>query len=173
MFRKMSLVVALMIGLIGVPAQAMHPSGSHDQIKIVRDQYGVPHVYAPTAKQVSYGAGYALAQDRLWQMHILRLLTKGNLSHLLGDLIVDADQEARFWLYTAEERAARFETYPADIRENLAAFRDGINEWIAQINADPINKMPFEFVEYAELPIREWTLDDSLAIGDYLIWTFG
>ncbi|MFP5224733.1 MAG: penicillin acylase family protein, partial [Actinomycetota bacterium] len=42
-----------------------------------------------------------------------------------------------------------------------------------QINADPINKMPFEFVEYAELPIREWTLDDSLAIGDYLIWTFG
>jgi penicillin G amidase len=168
--KKTSLLVALAmgLGLVGAPAQA--DSGP---ITIVRDSYGVPHVYADTAVDVSYGAGYALAQDRLWQMHILRLLTKGNLSRLLGDLILSADQEARFWLYTPEERAARFATYPADIRENLEAWRDGINAWIAEVHADPVNNMPFEFVEFAELPIEPWTLDDSLAIGDYLIWTFG
>lgn len=170
MRKPLVLLLAVALGSTTLSASAAPsaPSG----ITVVRDSYGVPHIYAPTASEVSYGAGYALAQDRLWQMHILRLLTKGNLSRLLGDLILEADQEARFWTYTEAERAARFEQYPADIRTNLESWRDGINAWIDVANSDP-NFMPFEFVEFGEVPIQPWTLDDSVAIGDYLIWTFG
>ncbi|HVL88843.1 MAG TPA: penicillin acylase family protein [Actinomycetota bacterium] len=162
------IVAALLLALsaVGFPAKAA------SQIRIVRDQFGVPHVYGATAEDVAFGAGYALAQDRLWQMHIFRLVSKGNLSHLLGSLIVGADKTVRFWTYTASERAARFATYPPDIKRWWLAWVDGINKWIAEAKAEPAAKMPFEFAEFGE-PLDEWTIDDSMAMADYLIYTFG
>lgn len=165
---KPFIAAALLLALtaVGVPAKAS------SQIRIVRDQFGVPHVYGATAEDVAFGAGYALAQDRLWQMHIFRLVSKGNLSHLLGPVIVGSDKTVRFWTYTAAERAARFATYPADIKRWWLAWVDGINRWIAEAKADSISKMPLEFAEFGE-PLDPWTIDDSIAMSDYLIWTFG
>ena len=145
---------------------------SGDEIVIKRDKFGVPHVFAPDRRAVSYGAGYALAQDRLWQMHVFRNLGKGSLSRILGPLVLEIDQDTRFWTYTAEERARRFETWPADLRADLEAFVDGINAWIDQANSDP-SKLPFEFTMTGETPIPEWTVDDSMALQDFLILTFG
>lgn len=167
--RRRALVAA---GVAVALAATVMPARAQSEITIVRDAFGVPHVYGETGEDVSYGAGYALAQDRLWQMHIFRMVAKGNLSRLLGPLIVESDKTVRFWTYTAEERAARFETYPEDIKSRWLAWVDGINAWIAEASVDP-SKMPFEFVEYAELPIEPWTIDDSVAMSDYLIWTFG
>ena len=66
-------------------------------------------MFAPDRRAVSYGAGYALAQDRLWQMHVFRRLGKGELSSILGPLTLDIDKDTRFWTYTAEERARLLE----------------------------------------------------------------
>jgi penicillin amidase len=151
------------------------PTGSgqgNDEIVIKRDSFGVPHVFAPDRKAASYGAGYALAQDRLWQMHVFRNLGKGTLSRILGPLVLDIDKDTRFWTYTAEERARRYETWPADLKADLQAFVDGINAWIDQANADP-SKLPFEFTMTGETPIPEWTIDDSMGLQDFLILTFG
>lgn len=52
------------------------------------------------------------------------------------------------------------------------AWVDGINAWIDEVRADPINKMPFEFAHFAE-PVDDWTIDDSVALSDFLIYTFG
>jgi acyl-homoserine lactone acylase PvdQ len=68
-------------------------------ITIVRDGYGVPHVYAPSRPEVSYGAGYALAQDRLWQMHVLRKAAKGEVSDLFGPPVVDKLRLYEDWRY--------------------------------------------------------------------------
>ena len=151
------------------------PAGSGAQqaeIVIKRDKFGVPHVFGPDRKAVSYGAGYALAQDRLWQMHVFRHLGRGELSKILGPLTIDIDKDTRFWTYTAEERARRFQTWPKDLREDLEAFVAGINAWIDQANADP-SKMPFEFTQTGESPIPPWTIDDSMGLQDFLILTFG
>lgn len=169
MRRGRPLLVSLL--LLAFAAAGM-PAKASSSIRIVRDQFGVPHVYGDTAEDVAFGAGYALAQDRLWQMHIFRMVSKGNLSHLLGPVIVAADKTIRFWTYTAAERAARFATYPADIKRWWLAWVDGINKWIDEAKSDPVNKMPFEFAEFAE-PLDHWTIDDSLAMSDYLIYTFG
>lgn len=157
----------------------MAPAGAADPITIVRDSFGVPHVYGATAEDVSYGAGYALAQDRLWQMHTFRMVAKGRLSELLGivDILgvadtVSIDKDVRFFTYTAEERARKFATYPAEIRANLQAFADGINARIAEVQLDP-TQLPLEFVEYATPLIEEWTVDDSIALSDVLILSFG
>src|SRR3990170_1273843 len=101
MRRFLGIAVAL-----AVAAGLLSPtSASAGEITIVRDKFGVPHVYAANETDASYGVGYALAEDRLWQMHVFRLIAKGRLSDLLGPIVVDIDREIRFFTYTEEERA--------------------------------------------------------------------
>jgi penicillin G amidase len=97
---------------------------------------------------------------------------QGRLSELLGPPVVDIDKTVRFFTYTEEERARRFATYPPDIRRNLQAFADGINAWIDEVRGDP-SKLPFEFAEFGEPLDEGWTVDDSLALQDVLILSFG
>lgn len=171
--RGRAAALALAVALVAAAAAFTSSGGAAEgEIVIKRDKFGVPHVFAPDRRAASYGVGYALAQDRLWQMHVFRHLGKGDLSSILGPLVLDIDKDTRFWTYTADERARRFQTWPADLRANLEAFADGVNAWIDQANSDP-SKMPFEFTETGEAPIDPWTVDDSLALGDFLILTFG
>lgn len=177
--RRRGWVVLAAVGALVVaslPARgdepAAEPVEGPAEIRIVRDRFGVPHVFGPTAEDVAYGAGYALAQDRLWQMHTFRLIGKGRLSELLGPPVVATDKTIRLLTYTAAEREARFATYPADIRASLQAFVDGINAWIAEVRRDP-SKLPFEFVEFGVGVPPEWTIDDSVALQDVLILAFG
>jgi penicillin amidase len=151
---------------------ALAPARAATDIRIIRDRFGVPHIFGPTAEDVSYGAGYALAKDRLWQMHLFRLIAKGHLSDLLGSLVTDIDKEIRFFTYTEAERKAKFDNYPGKEKQNLVAFAAGVNAWIAQVRTDP-TKLPFEFVEFGVPEIRDWTIDDSLALSDVLILSFG
>jgi len=163
-------VAAIAAGaLVAGPASTGAQEG---EIVIKRDEFGVPHVFAPDRRAVSYGAGYALAQDRLWQMHVFRRLGKGELSSILGPLTIDIDKDTRFWTYTADERARRFETWPKDLKDDLKAFVAGINAWIDVANSDP-SKLPFEFTMTGETPIPPWTIDDSMGLQDFLILTFG
>ncbi len=173
--RRLLAASAVLNALVATlaPARAAEP------ITIVRDSYGVPHIYGATAEDVSYGAGYALAQDRLWQMHTFRMVAKGRLSELLGivDILgvantIDIDKAVRFFTYTAEERAAKFATYPAEIRGNLQAFADGVNARINEVQLDP-TQLPLEFAEFASPLIEPWTVDDSIALADVLILSFG
>jgi penicillin amidase len=167
------LAVSLMAALLSLPSTVSAEEGQQ-QITIVRDSYGVPHVFGPTAEAVSYGAGYALAQDRLWQMFVFGKIAHGELSDLLGPIpdVVDIDRTVRFYTYTEQERAARFATYPDDIRQQLRSFVDGVNAWIDEVHSDP-SKMPFEFAEYGVGPVPAWTVDDSVALADVLILAFG
>ncbi|HYI43856.1 MAG TPA: penicillin acylase family protein [Actinomycetota bacterium] len=169
--RRSGLLVALLL-LVSSLGIASPAGAAEEQVKIIRDQFGVPHVYAETSAGVSYGAGYALAQDRLWQMHVLRRLAKGRLAEIVPlEQIVALDKEARFMTYTEAERAARFKTYPQDIQTNLQAFADGINAWLATARTNP-SLMPHEFMKFGETP-EDWVVDDSLALQDYLVLSFG
>jgi penicillin G amidase len=147
-------------------------AASAEDVEIRRDRFGVPHVFADTREGVSYGAGYALAQDRLWQMHVFRHIAKGRISDLFGPIALETDKTVRFFTYTAEERSRRYATYPEQQRKDLEAFVRGVNAWIDEVHSDP-SKMPFEFQEFAEHPIEPWTVDDSIALGDVLILAFG
>lgn len=172
MTRRRSRPVPAVFALVVVLA-ALVPSHAQNEIRIIRDGYGVPHVFAATAEDVSYGAGYALAQDRLWQMHLFRMIAKGHLSDLLGPLVVDIDKAIRFFTYTEAERTAKFDAYESEEdKDNLRAFVAGINAWISKVRTDP-TKLPLEFVEFGIPQIPDWTVDDSLALADVLILAFG
>lgn len=143
------------------------------KILVVRDTYGVPHIYGATGEDVAYGAGYAQAQDRLWEMYVIRLIATGNLSELLGPVASPADRDLRFFTYTKEERARQFETFPPRIQSLIQAYVDGVNAWIAEVHADPENKLPMEFATFQIGMPPDWAVDYTLALGSLLTYSIG
>ncbi len=77
-------------------------------VRIVRDRFGVPHIYAPSLYGVFYGSGYAQAQDRLAQMELYRRTAKGELAEIMGESALDQDKQRRMLGYTEAERWEQF-----------------------------------------------------------------
>jgi penicillin G amidase len=66
-------------------------SGLTGEVTILRDTFGIPHIYAENEKDLYRAVGFAMAQDRLWQMDLLRRVTQGRLSEILGIKMTDTD----------------------------------------------------------------------------------
>lgn len=132
-------------------------------VSIVRDSFGVPSVTANRDADVWWGVGYATAQDRLFELEVFRRGATGHLAEILGKSYLDADIEARRDFYTPAELGAMAARLPRTLRARYVAYRDGINAWIARIEADP-SLEPGEFAATAD-KLTPFTLEDLLAIG--------
>ena len=66
-----------------------------DEIEVIRDEFGVAHIYAQNINDVIFGQGFVHAQDRLWQMEVNRRAARGRLSEFLGKDALDTDKAAR------------------------------------------------------------------------------
>jgi len=139
-------------------------------VKIVRDQYGVPAITGDSADDLWFGAGYAVAQDRLFQLELFRLATTGHLAERVGSEYVDDDELVRRDFYEPFELEIQLSKLPPELRRRFDSYRDGINAWIQETRDDP-NKLPGEFLATAGGPPRDWTVLDSAAIGVYLART--
>ena len=65
--------------------------GLNDKVEIIRDAYGMPHIYAQTDEDARFALGYCMAQDRLFQMDIVRRAARGRLAEILGQDLVPLD----------------------------------------------------------------------------------
>lgn len=158
------------------PFMLDQPGGTTEQPKqgvtIVRDAYGVPSITGDSDLNAWWGAGYAVAQDRLFQLEAFRHATKGRLAELTGKDALEDDLISRRDYYTADERAQMLARMPAESRARLEAYRDGVNRWIRHVNLDLLDPvgvldLPAEYVATLT-PVEPWTLDDSVAIGIFL-----
>jgi penicillin amidase len=105
--------------------------GLHGPVQIVRDRWGVPHVYAEDEDDLFFAQGYVHAQDRLWQMELQRRLGSGRLSEILGEPTVAVDRFVRtVGLNRADEDEVR--SLPAETRRALDAYAAGVNAWMRQ-----------------------------------------
>ncbi len=172
---RAALAVALTAGpavaVSAEPAAASQASGSRaavltvpaaGQVRIIRDEYGVPHIYARTARALFFGEGYAVGQDRLWQAELLRRTGTGTLAaapRIGGPGSVRADLEARE--YSGGEAGLRrlFASLPSAAQIAIGAFSDGMNAWIAA--ATKAGKLPPEYARIGLKP-RPWTPGDVL-----------
>jgi penicillin amidase len=138
-------------GEIGAPISA--------QARIARDAKGVPHIQAASWQDAIFLQGYAMAQDRLWQMDGLRRRAAGELAEIAGHAAVESDQEARRMnlrhIAETQERAL-----PAAQRAVLAAFARGVNFFIATHRT----RLPLEFSILRYDP-RPWAASDCLLAG--------
>jgi penicillin G amidase len=139
-------------------------------VAIARDAYGIPRISASNDADVWWGAGYAVAEDRLFQLDLFRRATTGRLAEILGSDYLDDDVIARRDYYTPAEMDAMLAAVPAGLRARIDAYRDGINAYIAQVQLNPL-LLPGEFAATGDLPIAQWTDRDSVAVGIFLART--
>jgi len=178
-----SIIIVLMLLPIQ-PVSAPPFGGGWDsyrsKVTIMRDNYGVPHVYAETKEGLAFGAGYAIGQDRLWQADLFRKQAFGNLFEFgLGS--IDADYVTRSQGYSREELLEIWDdwvpSFPeAKLKEMVLAYRDGLNLYIAEANealanGDP-SLMPVEYLAFG-FPLEPWTIEDSVSLFVMMAWRFG
>jgi penicillin amidase len=138
-------------------------------VTIRRDAFDVPAISAPNEDLAWWGAGYAVAQDRLGELELFRRQAAGTLAEVLGKGSLSGDYVARRDYYTPTELRQMFRRLPAALRVRTQAYVDGVNAWIAHVRQTPAD-MPNEFSALG-VPLRNWTLLDSLRIGVLLART--
>jgi penicillin amidase len=140
-------------------------AGLRAPVEIVRDRWGVPHLYARDEHDLLFAQGYAHAQDRLWQMEFGRRAADGRLSELLGPAALPADRLLRtLGLRLAAERC--WSRASGDARALVDAYTAGVN---ARIAGEP---PPLEFAVFGAAP-APWSAIDILARGNLLAFALG
>jgi len=133
---------------------------------ITRDSYGVPVIRAESAADAWRAAGYACAQDRLWQMELSRRLAEGRMAEILGSSYVGSDTEVLKVGYTEEELMRQVSALSPELQERFKDYADGVNAFIAE------GKLPEEFAASQD-ECQPWRVVDSAAIAVRLFQYFG
>jgi len=128
---------------------------------IRRDARGVPHIEASSWQDAIFLQGFVTAQDRLWQMDVLRRLGAGDLAEVFGSAAIGADQNSRRMRMRAIAENASQHLKPDD-RAALVAYARGVNYYIRQHRGD--YSLEFSIPGHAYDP-RDWTITDSIIIG--------
>jgi penicillin amidase len=143
-------------------------------VRIVRDTFGIPHLFASGANEqaiednIAFGVGYAQAEERLFQMEVLRRAAEGTISELVGpgtdnsyatmDFVTRRDSE------TNDERISQIRSIlTAGQQASLQRYTDGINAYIDHLSMHA-DQMPAGFLLTADVPIPQWSPTDALAI---------
>ncbi len=140
-------------------------AGLQQPVEVFRDSLGIPHIYARNEHDLYLTTGYLAAQDRLWQMDLLRRVTQGRLSEIFGDKALEADILLRKLQIPATSRRI-WEKLEAPMRQKLEWYAQGVNAWIDQSG----DKLPPEFKILGYKP-EAWQPYESLYLVGYMSWT--
>ena len=140
--------LAVIEGAVEVP-------GLRAPVRVLRDPWGVPHIYAENRDDLFFAQGYVQAQDRLWQIDMWRRVNEGRLSEILGPSALEHDRLARLIMFRGpwdEE----WSVYHPEGEAIFRAFARGVNAYIDQIGDD----LPVEYRLTGLRPLR-WTPEAS------------
>ena len=146
-------------------------NGLGAKVTVIRDEQGVPQIYADSSDDLFRAQGFVAAQDRFFEMDFRRHVTAGRLAELVGSAAVKTDKVIRTlgWRDVAEQELP---TLAPETRQYLNAYADGVNDYIATMG-DPSNMA----LEYAVLglqvpgyKVEKWTAVDSVAWLKAMAW---
>lgn len=115
--------------------------GLKQPVEVVRDQQGIPHIYAQNDDDLFFAQGYVMAQDRLWQLEMWRRWHEGRLAEIFGPKAYDYDARTRLMMFRGPWDEAEWKSYHPDAERLFTAWANGLNAFVAQ-NAD---NLPVEF----------------------------
>ncbi len=147
--------------------------GLGSKVTVVRDDHGIPQIYADTSADLFFAQGYVQAQDRFFQMDVQRHVTAGRLSELFGHQALETDEVVRTmgWRRVAEQELPLVST---QTRRYLESFASGVNAYLADHDGATLS------LEYAMLGLsgvsstpEQWTAVDSLAWLKAMAWDLG
>jgi penicillin amidase len=137
--------------------------GLEAPVEVVRDRWGVPHIYADTSQDLMFAQGFTHAQDRLWQMDFQRRLVSGRLSEVMGAQTVPVDRWLRI-LGMRRVAEQEVDLIDADTRANLASYAAGVNARIT------LGRLPIEFTLLRYRP-EPWQVADTLTWIKMMSWS--
>lgn len=106
------------------------------QIEVLRDRWGIPHIYAKSTEDLFYAQGYFAARDRLFQIDLWRRQNSGHLAEVLGEAAVPRDRIARLVQYRGDWDA-EWNSYSPDAKKIAVNFVAGINHYIKSLKRRP------------------------------------
>ena len=142
----------LVLLCVALPLQA----GLRAPVTVIRDKWGVPHIYAKNQHDLFYAQGFVQAQDRMYQMEIWKRAGQGRLAEIFGPSFVGRDIAARKLRYRGPMKA-EYESYAPDALSILEAFTEGINAFIDSHRINP----PAEFAVAGFKP-EHWKPEDCV-----------
>ena len=173
LIRLVTLLIVLGLALVAVSYYFLQRSlpdydedfalqGIAAPVEIIRNNADVPHIFGANDADVFFALGFAHAQDRLWQMTMLRRTAQGRLSELFGNRTLKIDELLRrLDLYTLSLASVAAQDPPT--LAALEAYAAGVNAWIEQVNAQARGRGAPEFFLFSN-EIAAWAPADSIAI---------
>jgi penicillin amidase len=135
-------------------------------VEVLRDRYGVPHIFAASPEDAVFALGYVHAQDRLWQMEMNRRTGAGRLAEIVGAAALETDRFLRT-LGVRRAAEANLKALDSETRRLLESYATGVNAFLA---SDPV--LPVEFWITGLRP-EPWTPADSVAWMKMMAWDLG
>jgi penicillin G amidase len=143
---------------------AIRISGLSKPVEIIRDRWGIPHIFAQNEDDLFFAQGFVHAQDRLWQMELNRRTARGQLAELFGEIALDTDRATRTFgfnrLGQVDWQNAQDET-----RQAVLAYTAGVNAYLNM----PSAPLPVEFTLLGHHP-RPWEPEDCTAFARVMMW---
>jgi penicillin amidase len=145
-------------------------AGLSQPVEVVRDQYGVAHIYAHTPEDLFFVEGYTHAQERFWQMEFQRRVASGRLSEIFGETSLETDRYLRYFGFHDVAQKA-YDMMDDKARHVLDAYAAGVN---AYISTRKPGKLGLEFallgLQGVDFQIEPWTPADSLAWAEMMVF---
>jgi len=140
-------------------------TGLQQPVKVVRDEKGMPYIYADNLSDAFRAMGFVTAQDRLFQMELTRMVAAGRISELVGEKALPLDRRMRtIGIRRLAERHARL--LQEDSTAYFQAYIDGVNAFVATYPED--HHLEFKLSGIQPTP---WSLADVLSIMYYMSWS--
>ena len=153
-------------GSSAVKHEAWRVDGLKAPARMVVDHWGLPHIFAASARDAFFLQGYNAARDRLWQIDLWRKRGLGRLSASFGPAYVAQDRAARLFLYRGD-MAAEWAAYDPQARSAVEAFAAGVNAYVAEVKAGK-RPLPVEFRLTGSQP-EPWAPEDVLRIRSHAL----
>lgn len=180
LLKKILLITTVVIAVLGVTVLVfvryistsalpeyqgeLKVKGLRAETRIIRDAQAMPHIVAKNEHDLYFATGYAMAQDRLWQMDLLRRVTMGRLSEIFGKDMVKTDYLLRA-LRMSKKSHQVLEQTPDSILLCINAFADGVNAFLAENGRN----LPPEFVILQYRP-EPWEPYHTVNLIGYMAW---
>ena len=145
---------------LAITSGTLHFKGLTAPVNVLRDRWGVAHIYAQNQHDLFFTQGIVAAQDRLFQMELWKRSGQGRLAEILGPSALARDISARALRYRGDMKV-EYESYSSDTREILTAFTGGINAYVESLTTPGGPGLPVEFQLAGFVP-EPWHPEDCL-----------
>jgi len=142
--------------------------GIKQQVEVLFDEYAIPHIYAQNQEDAYFALGYVHAQERLFQMELLRRVGSGRLAEIFGEKLVKTDKLFRatgIHRVSQQTKDKYFSSDTLEYQKIMNAYLAGLNSYIKN------GKTPVEF-QILGIPKQEFTVSDVLDISGYVSFSF-